>query len=519
MSNNMVPPKKGHRITRSVALLSTATLPHNPQNPHHLNSQNQALNSQAEMGSSPQPSTPPRTPRRNDHNQAPIQKAQQTPGAPETGSKRKPRNARPKNVNTSPAVMRNARSSPPASGAQSAGLPLSTKPISTPTTAAFAGPTFHASPAPSALPIPSFYSKSVPESPGFKNLKSIKKDVTFTPKTISPVSRAEEHREESPLDFFFKKDREEKERARSASSSQAAPTGPFPPPARGNQTPPASSNQNSARRTVNRNSSGGIFAMELDGENPGAPIGPSFSTPYSQRINAARSISYDGSPSPHDMPPQTSNSEALKAYLFSGHTIPSSTVSSPGIEKQSNPLTQASASAYRQPAVPTGPRYPGPSARISNYGQNGRSSGLRQEVRSTPTKTPDRNTHYATSPTPVRNTNSNSPYTNNHTGQSTAQATLPTPASLGGVTSGNKGNDLDGMTDRLRGMLGVKLDLTQHTSANQQSAESIRQLLNMESTRSGPVLGNLPAAAQSVPNYVGGRQPPLNGMHNGVMGS
>jgi hypothetical protein len=43
-----------------------------------------------------------------------------------------------------------------------------TKPTMTPAVAAYAGPTFHASPAPSALPIPSFFSKSVPESPSVR---------------------------------------------------------------------------------------------------------------------------------------------------------------------------------------------------------------------------------------------------------------------------------------------------------------------------------------------------------------
>jgi hypothetical protein len=36
---------------------------------------------------------------------------------------------------------------------------------------------------------------------------------------------------------------------------------------------------------------------------------------------------------------------------------------------------------------------------------------------------------------------------------------------------------------------------------------------------SGITSGNLPAATASVPNYVGGRPPPMNGVHNGVTGS
>jgi hypothetical protein len=177
-----------------------------------------------------------------------VQSTSQIKNAPnETGSKQKSRNKRPKNVMTSPAATREDRNTPPLTGAQSAGMPSSAKPMSTPSTAAYAGPTFHASPAPSTLPIPSFYSKSVPESPGLKSLKGASLLESPTPVPAAIVNM-QSKREESPLDFFFKADREEKARARSASSTQtAAPaTGPFRPPTlspRMSQTPPASTSK------------------------------------------------------------------------------------------------------------------------------------------------------------------------------------------------------------------------------------------------------------------------------------
>ena len=51
--------------------------------------------------------------------------------------------------------------------------------------------------------------------------------------------------------------------------------------------------------------------------------------------------------------------------------------------------------------------------------------------------------------------------------------------------------------------------------------DSLRRILKLDSHQgvTGSGLGSMPAAAASVPNYVGGRAPPMNGMHNGVMGS
>jgi len=472
MSTTMTP-AKGHRHTRSAALPPPGISSHNPQNPHHLNSQSQA---QSEIDS-PQPSTPPRTPRRNNQTQPPSHKA--TPSAPETGSKKKPRNNRPKNVNTSPALTRNGRPSPPLAGSQTAGLPSSTKPIPTPSTAAYAGPTFHASPAPSALPIPSFYSKSVPDSPSLRNLKMMKATAQ-SPKPA--LSNCTVQREESPLDLFFRADREEKARARSANSTQipAASTGPFQPPfvsPQSRQTPPVAASQSGARHSGNRNTSGGIFAMELDGESsPGLPFGPAFSTPYSERINAARAAGSE--PSFRDVNPSPS-SEALKAYLFSGHQLLSPAIT-PSSEGPPSPFTPTAPAAYRNPASPAGLRSTGPPSRTQSYGTASvRSSGLRQEV--TPTKTPDRNINYAASPTPVRRY-ANTLDTNKNTGTSTPQATSPLPA---------RSADIQGMED------------------------SLRRILKLGPAGSpGPINGNLPVATQSVPTYVG-RPPPMNG----VMGS
>ena len=107
--------------------------------------------------------------------------------------------------------------------------PLSSTPVrsmGTPSQA-YAGPTFHASPAPSSLPIPKFFSKNVSQSENIPPEKStrLKEVVQGTSSEISsvesddsPTMRNALHasniqiREASPLDIFFNADRQEKAR-------------------------------------------------------------------------------------------------------------------------------------------------------------------------------------------------------------------------------------------------------------------------------------------------------------------
>ena len=85
---------------------------------------------------------------------------------------------------------------------------------------AYAGPTFHASPAPSSLPIPRFFSKSVPATEQGSSLKAMMQDDSSEKSSDksddSPTMRnslqvsEQPVREASPLDVFFNADREEK---------------------------------------------------------------------------------------------------------------------------------------------------------------------------------------------------------------------------------------------------------------------------------------------------------------------
>jgi hypothetical protein len=92
--------------------------------------------------------------------------------------------------------------------------------------AAYAGPTFHASPAANALPIPKFFSKSVPNDGAKVGLharmeqepvKSDSSDKTDSPPAVEavPAMPVPERSNESPLDFLFKADKEQKAKRQS----------------------------------------------------------------------------------------------------------------------------------------------------------------------------------------------------------------------------------------------------------------------------------------------------------------
>ena len=265
----------------------------------------------------------------------------------------------------------------------------STKPITTPSSAAYAGSTFHASPAPSALPIPSYYSKSVPESPAGRLLLRKREASNSGSNAVSDAENGPESRERTPLDFLFEADRQDKERARSASNNQqeGQATGPFQPPhsPSNTQTPPAGPSQ--GRPPNSHRHSGGLFPFEMDSpSNARSPIGPAFSTPYSERMKAARAAN-DQHVAQAAIGQPPSKAEDLKRYLFDGilpsqpsfgnpqqSLSPQQMVNIPHNQQDSHRNSNGNLNRRSQPYVSQTPR-------------NNRYSGLRQEV--TPTKTPN----------------------------------------------------------------------------------------------------------------------------------
>lgn len=202
---------------------------------------------------------------------------------------------------------------------------------------AFAGASFHASPAPNSLPMPSFLARttSAPDSPSLKLPGPGPSQEPSPPNTDSeensspspPMPAAAVRKDESPLEFIFKADRAEKARVRRASSANAAAAllgSPFSPPQvhaspREPATFPKLQGVAQARRPpIPRNLSSGIPSSELDG-NPGKPLGQAFSTPYSERIKAARSRNASGQATPSGFGQETPDrSEALKRVLGVG---------------------------------------------------------------------------------------------------------------------------------------------------------------------------------------------------------
>jgi hypothetical protein len=390
-------PNPTQRQTRSAALPASSVVPTNVQNHNFNNKQAQFNNSQSAINYSRQSSSPPRTPQKAvNHGQRNVSVSATADSTTKPKSRGK---NRPRNATTTPAIPKTDRKTPPLTGGQSNNI-SSARGISTPSAPAFAGPTFHASPAPSALPIPSFYSKSIPDSPSLK-VTLLKKDESASSGSdsssppLSKVLATDPKHSKSALDIFFKADREEKARARSASSyknSSSDASGPFQPPF--NSPPHDYVTPGSQTRTgpghFSSSSCSNMFAMELDGNNFGKPYGPAFSTPYSERINAARSTSSllslaQTTPEQHK---PTDRSEALKSLLFSRPNPPVTTHDSPfyGV----SPPT--SASGNRNNATPSRQQYNNfPYFNDTTGGNNTmrgtpRSSGLRQEV--TPTKTP-----------------------------------------------------------------------------------------------------------------------------------
>ena len=242
---------------------------------------------------------------------------------------------------------------------QTASQPMVNSPPRAQDSPRYAGPTFHASPAPSALPIPTFFSKSVPAS-GFPHSRETEDESQDEPGQSTPSKpksvplEQSEVGEPSPLDFLFKAARD----ARNAAGSIPNGNG------QSRQGSPVPQRQPSQPDGV----PGSVFPFELENnESKSIQIGPSFATPYKERMNALRSSS---SPSPSndrclDEEQLKAKSDALKGLLFNGHSHGSpfkSPSSSPGagmyspMRHTSGPPTPMSG-PFNDHKTPTKPSY------------------------------------------------------------------------------------------------------------------------------------------------------------------
>ena len=187
---------------------------------------------------------------------------------------------------------------------------------------AYAGATFTNSPAASALPIPSFYSKSVPNVSHAPSHPTIHEQDSKESTPVPVQDDSPSKRESTPLDFLFNVARQAKGTPRGESPSA-----------------------NSSRLSVVANSPASrspaprdlesMFPFELDGASTPGEDGSSFATPYKERLDAMRSCR----PTSSGVRDQLSEAErqeksaALKQLL-----IKESTPSPPGNVELNNPF-------------------------------------------------------------------------------------------------------------------------------------------------------------------------------------
>lgn len=276
--SNAGPPASGSgttRKTRTSARKPSAqpngTLKPDPQHPGHV-SDSAAQQTPSKKGNTAGYSD------NNGHNtNGTIRKKQ---------GKRKPQAQQPGHVSAAVPNIDGTASLPPSYSQPPDNTHPPSAAVATPIKAAYAGPTFHASPAASTLPKPKFFSKSVPSAAPTSSLQA-KLDAepdSGSNKTPSPESDAAlpaplqpQHgtpvaREESPLDVFFSAHRAEQYQQRDShtpeANSRASHSTPSLHPStstNSRQTP--STMPRSARARPSQSSSGKqAFLMELDGQ-------------------------------------------------------------------------------------------------------------------------------------------------------------------------------------------------------------------------------------------------------------
>ncbi|KAH7122805.1 hypothetical protein B0J11DRAFT_490202 [Dendryphion nanum] len=154
---------------------------------------------------------------------------------------------------------------------------------------AYAGPTFHASPAPSALPMPKFLSRSVPAksreapppSPPLEDGSDSAASPTPSPPSPSRAPIPVPSRPvDSPLDLLFKADRAE--RARNANFSPSSANFPYSPDQFSNGRPHHSKQNSQSSLNV-------MFPIELDAEGQKALQSPPSIPPATHRSVTAPS--------------------------------------------------------------------------------------------------------------------------------------------------------------------------------------------------------------------------------------
>ncbi len=233
------------------------------------------------------------------------------------------------------------------------------KPKATPVKQAYAGPTFHQSPAASALPIPSFYSKSVPSVSAFEAPPQVVSQQLHEQQAWDGAKDTPNKRESTPLDFLFD----------AARQAQRTPRGESPIARAGHAlVPPGSPSKSPAPKHQDS-----MFPFELDGSSTPGEGGSPFATPYKERIEAMR-VSRPASEGAQslDENERRAKTEALKKLLMKNAGS-----QDPEAPNLNNPFNARAPQSPNQLAMPQSqPRHrSGPStpSYMQSYQGNGRS--------------------------------------------------------------------------------------------------------------------------------------------------
>jgi hypothetical protein len=190
-----------------------------------------------------------------------------------------------------PRSKSHAQNKPSVSG-NTSDNPVPNKSQATPYKNLYAGPAWHNSPAASSLPIPDFYSKSVPA----KQPPPIIEDATDQELITAPDAATPTKRESTPLDWMFDAERKRRDGVRSDSPAGAQSVPSRSPAARS----PAPES---------------MFPLELDGATNLGEQAVTSTSSFNDRINSVKR-STSNSARTMDDSERKAKSDALKQMLF-----------------------------------------------------------------------------------------------------------------------------------------------------------------------------------------------------------
>lgn len=236
----------------------------------------------------PNPTTPPRP--RSMYDGSSNGQYQGNQSAPDMNQRRKKGRRSQGGISRASGVRRPEPNDAPISASSQQTL-TPNRPNATPVKA-YAGPTFHSSPAASSLPMPRFPfgSRSVPNVDKTTSLKSMMEQETVDTTSESDnspflensqLTHDRQDRKDSPLDIFFQADRDAKVKAQIGS------------PACSNGL--RSESQNDFRhhsRQPTDSSLGGMFPLEMDGAAPETPDSANNSEPINSAPKAITEADY-----------------------------------------------------------------------------------------------------------------------------------------------------------------------------------------------------------------------------------